>query len=204
MRSAADARGVAPASPSRSASSSRNSSPPWRASRSPARDAAREARRDLAQQLVAGGVAEGVVDELEVVEVEVEQRDARVPARRGAGQREREVLPEQRPVRQAGQRVVVGQVARPAPRPRRRSVIVDDDALRVRRPAGVVAHDGVALPDRPLGAVDGDDAVLAVERGVLVEHPRGLRDALASASSGWTWRSHSDWSARNVLGPATR
>ena len=56
-----------------------------------ARGASRRRSGDPAQQLVAGGVAEGVVDELEVVEVEVQQRDRARRAPR-ARQRELEVL----------------------------------------------------------------------------------------------------------------
>ena len=59
--------------------------------------------------LVAGGVAEGVVDQLEVVEVEVQQRDGGAVARR-PGERQVEVLAQQRAVRQARERVVVGEV----------------------------------------------------------------------------------------------
>ena len=68
-----------------------------------------EPGRDLAQQLVAGGVAERVVDHLEVVQVDVEHRH-RAPAAARAGQRERQVLLELRAVGQAGERVVVGHV----------------------------------------------------------------------------------------------
>ena len=61
------------------------------------------------EQLVAGRMAERVVDELEAVEVEVEQRDGLALAAR-AGERELEVLLQQRAVRQPGERVVVGEV----------------------------------------------------------------------------------------------
>ena len=66
--------------------------------------------RDLAQQLVAGGMAERVVDDLEVVEVDVEHGGRTVVA---AGAREREALrcsSSLAPVAEAGEHVVVGHV----------------------------------------------------------------------------------------------
>ena len=72
-----------------------------------AHDAA-QAHRDPPQQLVAGGVAERVVDGLEVVEVDVQQRDRGAGAA-GAREAEREVLVEQRAVGQLRERVVVGE-----------------------------------------------------------------------------------------------
>jgi hypothetical protein len=70
------------------------------------------ALRHLAQQLVAGGVAERVVDLLEPVEVEEEQRDVLVQPVRGAERAPQAVL-EALPIGQAGEAVVVGQVANP-------------------------------------------------------------------------------------------
>ena len=64
---------------------------------------------DGAQQLVARRVAEVVVDELEVVEVDEEDRDVRAGAPRPR-EGEVEVLGEHRAVRQAGERVVEGEV----------------------------------------------------------------------------------------------
>jgi hypothetical protein len=58
------------------------------------------------QQLVADVVAEGVVDGLEAVEVEVADADVR-----GGGQRRVELLEEQRAVGQPGERVVLRLVA---------------------------------------------------------------------------------------------
>ena len=55
-------------------------------------DRARQALRDAAQDVVAGRVAEGVVDPLEVVEVDEQQGDAtraRVPAARGRARGDR-------------------------------------------------------------------------------------------------------------------
>ena len=68
-----------------------NSSPPKRATVSPVRSALVEARGERAEQLVAGVVAERVVDQLEVVEVEEQDADRRARARRAL--RERVVEP---------------------------------------------------------------------------------------------------------------
>ena len=56
-----------------------NSSPPSRAARSPSRIAVLDPVGDGDQELVAGGMAEGVVDDLEVVQVE--EQDDRHPVR---------------------------------------------------------------------------------------------------------------------------
>ena len=67
-----------------------------------------QALGELGEQLVPGGVAQRVVHELEVVEVQEDHADAEVvPA--GAGERVLEHLLEQRPVRQARELVVVGE-----------------------------------------------------------------------------------------------
>ena len=76
---------------------------------SPPRSAWRRRSPQIFEQLVAGGVAERVVDLLEVVEVE--ERDDRGLA---AGQRLGDPLLEQRAVRQAGQRVLEGEPAQVA------------------------------------------------------------------------------------------
>ena len=52
-----------------------NSSPPMRASVSSGAQEALQPRGDELQEPVAGGVAEAIVDQLEVVEVEVDHRD---------------------------------------------------------------------------------------------------------------------------------
>src|SRR4051812_31469403 len=70
-------------------------------------DARGEALADLEQDLVAGGVAEAVVDRLEVVEVDEDDRQADVVAA-GAGDAVAHALGEQRAVREAGDRVVEG------------------------------------------------------------------------------------------------
>ena len=64
-----------------------------------------EPRGDGLQQLVAGGVPERVVDGLEVVEIDEQGRDLRLAAR-AAREHLLDAIEDQRPVRQAGQRVV--------------------------------------------------------------------------------------------------
>ena len=102
---------VSAASCALTTSSSRmaNSSPPKRAAVSLGADARGQALGDLAQDLVAGGVAEAVVDRLEVVEVEEDDRDAvllAAVARDGVAH----ALDEQRAVGEVGDRVVEGLV----------------------------------------------------------------------------------------------
>ena len=69
-------------------------------------------RSDDAQQLVSGRMPEGVVDELEAVQVDEQQRDL-LPLAPGALQRPRQVVLELQAVGQPGQRVVMGQVQQP-------------------------------------------------------------------------------------------
>jgi len=71
---------------------------------------AAQARRDPAQQPVAGGMPERVVDELEVVEVDEQQRDGALALAR-AGDRRAQPGVELRAVREPGQRVVGGEPA---------------------------------------------------------------------------------------------
>ena len=68
-----------------------------------------EPLRELADQVVAGRVAERVVDVLEAVEVEIEQREP-LPGLARFDQGAIEPVAEQRPVGEAGQRVVEGEV----------------------------------------------------------------------------------------------
>ena len=75
-------------------------------------DRLREPRSRRGQQLVADLVAEAVVDELEAVEVEEQDRRQRAVARQ-PGQGVLEPVEEQRPVRQAGERVVQRAMADP-------------------------------------------------------------------------------------------
>ena len=103
---------VSIASRSEAMSSSRipNSSPPNRATVSLRAQRLLEPRRRGRQQLVADVVPEAVVDELEVVEVEEQDRGQRALA---AEPRERvlEAVDEQHPVGKAGQRIVHGPLA---------------------------------------------------------------------------------------------
>ena len=103
---------VSIASRSEAMSSSRipNSSPPNRATVSLGAQGLLEPWRGGGQQLVADLVAEAVVDQLEVVEIEEQDRAQRLLAPE-AGQRVLEPVDEQHPVGQAGQRVVHGPVA---------------------------------------------------------------------------------------------
>ena len=64
------------------------------------------------EQGIPGGVAEGIVDPLEVVEVEAVQREQAVLAFRGAEQL-LQLLVEHRSVRQAGKDVVEGELSDP-------------------------------------------------------------------------------------------
>ena len=68
-----------------------------------------DALADGRQERVAGGVAEGVVDDLEVVEVE-EQHDRDQPGGVGRLESLGHALGEERPVGEPGQRVVIGLV----------------------------------------------------------------------------------------------
>ena len=72
-----------------------------------------QARGDLLQQAVAGVVAERVVDLLEAVEVDEQQRGG-LAAALGRGQRGLHAVVEQRAVGEVGQVVVQGLVAQPA------------------------------------------------------------------------------------------
>ena len=87
-----------------------NSSPPSRATVSPARVADLQPLADGDEQPVALGVAETIVDGLEVVEVEVQDRRRSAAAAR-AREGVTEAVPEERSVRQPGQDVVEGLVA---------------------------------------------------------------------------------------------
>ena len=78
---------------------------------------------DLDQQLVAGRMAVNVVDRLEAVEVDAEDGE-RLAGVGGAGDGAGEMVVEHRPVGQAGQRVVIGEVGDP----RRRFLALGDVA----------------------------------------------------------------------------
>ena len=98
------------------------------------------------QQLVAAGVAEAVVDDLEVVEVQEQQR-RRVAAAPGARLGALEAVVEQRAVREAGQRVVQRLVG---------------ERLLGREDRGLVA---LALADVVHDRRDGDGPARRVEDG---------------------------------------
>ncbi len=87
-----------------------NSSPPSRATASELRRRVAQEVGDGHDQLVAGLVPERVVDCLEVVEVEHEQRAA-VPVAIDVCDVALELRLEPAPVQQAGERIVVGHVA---------------------------------------------------------------------------------------------
>ena len=87
-----------------------------------------QALRDLAQQRVARGVAEPVVHQLEVVQVDEQHAERRVAAR--ALDQLREAVGEQRAVGQPGERIELREVGEPA---------LDVDALQRRWTAGSTA-----------------------------------------------------------------
>ena len=114
-----------------------------------------QARGEAAEQLVAGLVAQAVVDDLELVEIDEEDGERRAGPLR-AGQRVRQAVEEERPVGQPGERVVqrlVAQVVDGAlaadgaaedtgQRPHEPHVLVAEAA----RDAGVDAQDAERLP----------------------------------------------------------
>ena len=94
-----------------------------------------QALADLAQQFVAGGVAQGIVDRLEAVEIEPQHRQG---MRLAAGQPQRllQPVPEQGPIGQFCQRVKMGQfpvllLAQPAVG----DVVQDHDGARTVAPS---------------------------------------------------------------------
>ena len=130
-----------------------------------------EPPRDLAQQLVAGAVAERVVDHLEVIEVDVEQRDgAIVPSR--AGQRVDQVLVELGAVGQPGQRVVVGHVGDALLRRELLGHVVADDQHRA-------VDEPVVPADPPQLAAGGDDVALEAIVAVGLAGEYGLEAGTA-------------------------
>jgi hypothetical protein len=134
---------------------------------------AAQAPGHLLQELVADGVAEVVVDELEVVEVEVED-GGRSAVAVGGRDRRRQVLLEQRAVGQVGERVVVGEVGEPVLGLLARGHVEDDSveeldlARRVEDAAAALVHP----PHRPIGV---DDPVLDDERVAALDR---LADAV--------------------------
>ena len=140
-----------------------NSSPCWRAGTSSARIASTSRRATSTRTRSPAPWPERVVDRLEVVEVEEEHRDAR-PAPAPAGERPLDVVAEEDPVREPGQRVVEGVVEelRLEPLAVRR---VDEEALRD-GPARerLLGHRERLVADPDLRAVAGDHPVLGPER----------------------------------------
>src|SRR5690606_28002269 len=164
--------------------------------------------RDLAQQLVAGGVAERVVDDLELVEVEVQERVAQ-PFLVGAVEGRDEPVLELATIDEAGQRVVRSLVGK-LPEQARLAADVVEHHHRADDVADTVADRGGGILDRHLvpGLVDEhgvlgqrDHAALpqAAEHGVLhrrarvlVDDHHDLVDRLAARIA--------DFEAREVLG----
>ncbi|MNF76085.1 hypothetical protein D3C84_581840 [compost metagenome] len=122
-----------------------------------------EARGDFLQQQVADRVTEGIVDFLEVVEIQVEDRE-RGGAALGRGEGLAQALDEGRPVGQAGEPVgageqgdfLLGQLALGD---------VEDDAFDLDQPALAVAHRDIAVLDPAVSVGAGQQAEF--DRGAL-------------------------------------
>ena len=141
-------------------SRSANSSPPKRARNSFGPRARRAARRDRPQQRVAGGVAERVVDVLEVVDVDERDRSGRA-----GGAAARELVAEPAPVGEPGELVVVGRGGGAPPRPARRSVMsVSTPSTRTGRGRRRRAAERALVADPDGAPVAGDHPVLDRER----------------------------------------
>ncbi len=147
-----------------------NSSPPTRARKAPWQ-ACSSRLASFAQQRVADRMAEHVVDRLEAVEVEAEQREAFARSRRQF-ERGGDAFVERRAIRQIGQRIVVRHVR---------------DALLVAFALGEVADDGDEILRLAVGAHDRQTrrrhdagAVAGRDDGVLVEEYRLARIRSAS------------------------
>ena len=102
--------GASSASPAKPSTNSANSSPARRPSTASLGRTPRQAFGQHFQHAVAGRMAEGVVDLLELVHVDVEQRHAEIAAPRARDRLLQQVL-ELHAVRNLGQRVVARQVA---------------------------------------------------------------------------------------------
>ena len=125
-------------------------------------DRGRDTAGDRDQELVAGLVAEHVVDDLEVVEVEEQDGNRRVLI--GLGQRLADLLREQRPVGQTRERVVVGAMAQLVPH---RREITD----------GAFEPVGLELSSKPLGDHGQPMAILTAHAPAVAtddEHPDHL------------------------------
>ena len=144
-------------------------------------------RGDRHQQLVAGGVAEAVVDGLEVVEVDEQHRELAAPV----GDRGLDLVGEQRSVGEVRERVVVGLVVELLLEDRQlhdgllEAVVLERDARvageRVEQSQVVVverAHDAEAVGEHDRA----DHALLAGERcDHRVGHAAGLEVALQAS-----------------------
>ena len=143
----------------------------------------RDAARGLGQHRVAGLVAERVVDELEVVEVEVEERERAVGAA-GAAEVAADLLLQERPVREAGEAVVVGEE-----RDLGLGALALGDVLPRAQDrgdaAGAVVEDRVAPGDRArLAAAGLHERLEARARGVDAGHQAHEREAGVEAIGG--------------------
>ena len=125
-----------------------NSSPPNRPTRSDGAQHRGDAVGDERQDLVARRVPEGVVDQLEVVEVDEQHADPRAGRRRGAQVR-LEHVEDPRPVAQPGERVVEGLVAQLLARLALGGDVDDLDHERGRRSSVSDHHRRDARPQRP-------------------------------------------------------
>ena len=88
---------------------STNSSPPKRATVSAVRTTRRQPARDFLQKFIARAMAQGIVDELEAVEIADQQRK-RAPVTVGMRDGLLQAVVQQDAIRQAGQRIVGGQM----------------------------------------------------------------------------------------------
>ena len=142
-----------------------------------------QARGGLPDQLVAARVAERVVDGLEAIEVDIEQADLALVARHGKQSAFQPVL-EQRAVRQAGQRVVEGEILRlalaalqlaggaaQAPQQEKEDAGGEQQACNQRRAR--LSDQRQARPVLVPGDVAEDDAVRADQRDAGVGQGRG-------------------------------
>jgi hypothetical protein len=129
--------------------SRRNSSPPWRATSSPA-----QTLGDGGQELVAGLVAEAVVDELEVVEVDEEDGERLLPGL-AVADCALELLLERDPVGEVGEGVVVG------------------DVPQLALGVGELVRGLLALGDVDDDPVNEEPTVLGTPRVHAVPHPAG-------------------------------
>ena len=123
---------------------------------------ARERRRQLPQELIARDVAAGVVDELELIEIEVEHRVARIGCLRRL-ERTLQLQLEFAPVDEAGERVVarfVGELARQLVRfrdVRERAFVIEHATLLVAHGARILEHHdlvAVLALEHELGVAD--------------------------------------------------